>query len=202
MVWLLQLQKNGQCMCSPLFFQSRTCHLLGPVHVGVYFAAVLWKLLGSGFSSGSPHWSPCHCCLCQWNRVGVWIWSCQVSRPPGVPAPAACTLRPIIQVSQSPQHWWCGYWLHCATVPSILAWHRHGSILFFLQPRITWICNLNVLRVLYHVFTLQLGRKDIAQTGCVFENRDNFMKTWRKGHVCNRIIRSRHFQLSNWRHCQ
>jgi len=33
-------------MCSPLFFQSRTCHLLGPVHVGVYFAAVLWKLLG------------------------------------------------------------------------------------------------------------------------------------------------------------
>ena len=114
MVWLLQLQKNGQCMCSPLFFQSRTCHLLGPVHVGVYFAAVLWKLLGSGFSSGSPHWSPCHCCLCQWNRVGVWIWSCQVSRPPGVPAPAACTLRPIIQVSQSPQHWWCGYWLHCA----------------------------------------------------------------------------------------
>lgn len=50
------------------------------------------------------------------------------------------------------------------------------------------------------IVTLQLGRKGHGTNRLCVQNRDHLMKTWTKGHPCNRIIRSRHFLLSNWKY--
>lgn len=151
-----------------MFLQSRTCHILGPLALGVegggcavlWWTAVLENLGLVGFLL-LPHIevpTPLPLPTANGsNRV-------EDSRPPGpgVPAPAvllhACmhssSNHSGVSVASALMVWL----LYCATVQAFLAWHRRSFVRFF--QRECHECDIcNVLLLFFPIVTLQLGRK-------------------------------------------